>query len=534
VYNNQSGLAQAFELPLSSIRGIGHYMGGGFGSKLWVGKFDVIAALLAKQTARPVKLVLTREETFKCMGNRPADTMRVKVGAKRDGTLTAIEFQALGSGGAYSENGTGLSNFQVRELYKCPNVRTELRNVYINAGEQRPMRAPGHPQGNFALEQALDALAEKLEMDPVDLRLKNVTTVSQVQDDIPYTSTGFKQCLEEGARAFGWQEARRRKRHDGPRVRGVGMAGGMWVAGAGRPPSTAIVRLFADGSVNLNFGASDIGCGTKTVMAMIVSEELGVPLESIQIEHADTATTQFATASGGSKTIPTESPAVRAAAIDCRNQIMQMAAKHLEVEASDLRLEKDHIVSNSNPDKKVRVGEIPEFRRTRVVVGVGYRGPNPEGKAINPFAAQFCEVEVNKRTGEVTILRFLAAQDSGRVMNRKTFDNQVYGGITMGIGFGTTERRVLDKGQTGKMVNANWHDYKIPTSLDIPEDITSLPIETVDTECNTTGCKGLGEPVTIPTASAVANAVYHATGVRFTENVINPTALARMLSGSET
>jgi xanthine dehydrogenase YagR molybdenum-binding subunit len=531
VYNIQSGLAQAFGLPLSSIRVIGHYMGGGFGSKLGVGKFDIIAALLAKQTARPVKLILTREETFKSMGNRPADTMRVKVGAKKDGTLTAVEFEALGSGGAYSGSGTGSSDFQVRDLYNCPNVKSVLKNVYINAGEQRPMRAPGHPQGNFAYEQALDALAEKLKMDPVDLRLKNITTVSQVRENIPYTTTGFKECLEEGAKAFGWREARNKKREKGPKVRGVGVAGGMWAAGGGGPPSTAIVRFFADGSVNLNMGASDNGTGTKTVMSMIVAEELGVELERIQLEHADTGTTQYASASGGSKTIPTESPAVRAAAIDCRNQIMQMAAKHLEVDASDLRLEKDQIVSSSNPDKKVQVGQIPDFRRTRVVVGVGYRGPNPEGKAVNPFAAQFCEVEVNTRTGEVNVLRFLAAHDSGRVMNLKTYDNQTCGGVVMGIGYGTIERRMLDKGQTGKMVNANLHSYKVPTSMDIPEDLSVLPIDPKDTECNTAGCKGLGEPATIPTASAVANAVYNATGVRVTENVINPTTLARMLSG---
>jgi xanthine dehydrogenase YagR molybdenum-binding subunit len=210
---------------------------------------------------------------------------------------------------------------------------------------------------------------------------------------------------------------------------------------------------------------------------------------------------------------------------------MQMAARHLEADASDLRVEKDEIVSSSDPAKKVKIGDIPDFRRTRVVVGVGYRGPNPEGKAVNPFAAQFCEVEVNTRTGEVKVVRFLAAHDSGRVMNRRTFDNQVYGGVTMGIGYGMTERRMLDKGQTGKMVNADWHNYKVPTSMDIPEDITSLPIETVDTECNTAGCKGLGEPATIPTAAAVANAVYHATGVRMTDNVMSPITLARPLSG---
>ena len=167
VYNIHTAMAQAFEMPLSQIRVIGHYMGGGFGSKLAPGKYTAIAALLAKHAARPVKHFLTREETFLSMGNRPGNKMRVKVGAKKDGTLTAIEFEALGSGGAYSSSGTGSSDHQVKDLYHCPNVRTSRQDVYINAGEQRPMRAPGHPQGNWALELALDALAEKLKMDPV-------------------------------------------------------------------------------------------------------------------------------------------------------------------------------------------------------------------------------------------------------------------------------------------------------------------------------------------------------------------------------
>ena len=164
------------------------------------------------------------------------------------------------------------------------------------------------------------------------------------------------------------------------------------------------------------------------------------------------------------------------------------------------------------------------------MVGMGYRGPNPKNKIVNPFAAQFCEVEVNTRTGEVRILRFVAAQDSGRVMNRLTYDNQVIGGITMGIGLAMTEARVLDAGQTGKMVNRNWHDYKLPTALDVPAEITSLPIEPDDTEANTTGAKGLGEPVTIPTAAAVANAVYHATGLRVTGTPIHPLHLAQRLA----
>jgi xanthine dehydrogenase YagR molybdenum-binding subunit len=176
------------------------------------------------------------------------------------------------------------------------------------------------------------------------------------------------------------------------------------------------------------------------------------------------------------------------------------------------------------------VRDLDALKRQGVVVGVGYRGPNPRDKVVNPFAAQFCEVEVNIRTGEVKILRFVAAQDSGRVMNRLTFDSQVFGGITMGIGLALTEARILDAGQTGKMVNRNWHDYKLPTALDVPADMTSLPIELVDAEANIAGAKGLGEPVTIPTAAAIANAIHHATGLRITGTPINPLQLAQRLA----
>jgi xanthine dehydrogenase YagR molybdenum-binding subunit len=164
------------------------------------------------------------------------------------------------------------------------------------------------------------------------------------------------------------------------------------------------------------------------------------------------------------------------------------------------------------------------------VVGIGYRGPNPENKAIIPFAAQFCEVEVNTKTGEVKILRFVSTNDSGRVMDRLTYDSQVIGGITMGIGLAMTEYRVLDRDQTGRMLNRNWHDYKLPTALDVPLDMTSVPVDREDSQANSVGAKGLGEPVTIPTAPAIANAVYNATGIRVTETPISPEKLCRLLA----
>jgi xanthine dehydrogenase YagR molybdenum-binding subunit len=220
---------------------------------------------------------------------------------------------------------------------------------------------------------------------------------------------------------------------------------------------------------------------------------------------------------------------VRDAALNCKSQIIKMAAGELEVPAEDLVLENGEVRSTVDPDKSIAVGQVRAFRASQVVVGVGYRGPNPEDTVTCPFAAQFCEVEVNTLTGEVKVLRFLGAHESGRVMNRMTYDNQIYGGITMGIGLGMTERRILDSNQTGKMVNRNFHDYKIPTALDVPADISTVAIDLGDT-FNTTGAKGIGEPVTIPTAAAVANAVYNAVGVRITDTPINPTTLAAKLA----
>jgi CO/xanthine dehydrogenase Mo-binding subunit len=535
VYSVQADVAQALGLPLSRVRIIGRYMGGGFGSKLWGGKYSVIAALLARESARPVKLFLTREETFLCVGNRPPTSMRLKAGIKKDGTLNALAFSCTGPSGAYPAGGVELVDWLIRDLYTCDHVKTISTDVYTNTGPARPFRAPGHPQASWALEQMMDALANAIDMDPVALRLRNIPLVSQGNGGMPYTSTGLWACIEKGAQAFGWEDAVKRARQQNRKnhavKRGVGMGACLWVAGGGSPPATVIIKLFIDGSVNLNMGASDIGTGTKTVMAFVAAEELGIDPELIQIENADTGTTQYATASGGSKTVPTESPAVRNAAIAVKQQLLEMAARELDADQKDLVYQGRTIVSRKNPDTKIRVTDIKGFKQQRVIVGVGYRQANPEGKRINPFGAQFCELDINTNTGEITLLRFLGAHDSGRVINRLTYDNQVFGGIVMGIGFGLTEFRQLDHTQTGKLCNKNWHDYKLPTALDIPEEMISLPIEIEDPEANNTGTKGLGEPVTIPTAAAIANAVFMATGKQFTQAPLNPIEICRRLGG---
>ena len=382
------------------------------------------------------------------MGNRPANTITLKAGVKKDGTLVALQSKAIGSGGAYSEGGTGGVDFVIRELYACPNVHCENASVFTHAGPERPFRAPGHPQGAWALEIVLDALAAKIGMDPIALRLKNVTPVSQTRTGNPkYTSTGFADCLTKGAEAFGWDAARAQQAgalaHQARRRCGRRHVAGRAAAARRRRRSSSCSPTAAR---NLNMGASDIGCGTKTWGAQIVAEELGVPIERISVEHADTGTTQFATPSGGSKTVPTESPAIRSAAIEVKQQLLAMAAEQLKVPAADLELRGSEVVSKSDATKKVALGQHPGVRPPRADRGVGYRAPNPPGTATNPFGVQFAEVEVNTKTGEIK----RAAVPGGPRQRAGAEPEDVpatrlIGGITMGIGFGLTEDRVMDR-----------------------------------------------------------------------------------------
>jgi len=518
--------ARAMGMPYNNIRVICRYFGGGFGAKLELGKHTMIAALLARKTGRPVKLMLSREESLLAVGNRPEAKMTLKAGVKKDGTLTALQLTNIAAAGAYSA-GTGVG-FQVQELYKCPNVMVSESTFFINAGRARAFRAPGFPPGNWCLEQMMDMLAEKIGMDPVELRLKNFTDVSQSRKNIPYTSASLRECLNEGARAFGWKEARAAKKSDGHIKRGVGMAAGMWQGGAGSPPYTAEVRLFSDGGVTIKTGAMDIGTGTKTAACMVAAEELGWPLESIRIENADTAVTPYAQSSGGSMTLPGLIPAVRRGAWIVKRQIFSWAAENLKVPVEELQLQGNTFFSRSAPDKKRTLEELMRANGVMEVIGIGNRDPNPAGKATMPFAAQFAEVEVNTRTGEVKVVRLLAANESGRVINQKTFDNQVFGGMTMGLGYALTEGRVLDR-QTGKMCNVNLHDYKVPTALDVPVDHRVIAIDPKDAECNIVGCKGLGEPAHVPAASAIANAIYDAIGARPVNNPIDPRYILELL-----
>jgi xanthine dehydrogenase YagR molybdenum-binding subunit len=525
VYAVRDSLALAFKLPLSSVRVVSHFMGGGFGGKLELGKYTVIAAVLARYTGRAVKCVTTREDTLRSLGNRPANTISLKAAARKDGTLLALDATILGASGAYPTGAT--SSYLLLDLYTCPNVKVVETSVLINAGQARAFRAPGYPQAAWALEQVIDELAAKLAMDPIDFRLKNVPTVSQLRSGQPYTTTGLSACLREGAAAFGWESARKQPASKSHIKRGIGIAAGMW-GSPGGPNATVILKLYADGSVNVNSGAADIGTGTKTLFAQVAAEELGVPVERVRIEYADTASTQYAPSSGGSQTVLVNMPALRTAAAAVKAELLTLAAEELKQDISKLTVREGNI-EIAGESKKVPFSALRSLGQRQQLVGVGRRTPHPAGKVALPFAAHFAEVEVNTRTGLVRVIRYVAAQDSGRVMNALTFENQVLGGVTMGIGFGLTEQRVLDR-QTGKLASGSWHDYKIPTAMDFPADFQCLPIDLHDKECNSTGAKGLGEPATGPAAAAIANAVCHAIGARVVDAPITPASIVTALA----
>jgi xanthine dehydrogenase YagR molybdenum-binding subunit len=526
IFNEQKQIATALNLPLSSVRVISHYVGGSFGSKAELSKHTLIAAILSRKTSRPVKLALIREETFLCVGHRPSNKIEIKAGAKKDGTLTALSFTNIGSTGAYADwadAGGGTS------LYACPNVRVQETETYTNVGKTRAFRGPGEVQCFWALEQTMDELANRIGMDPVEFRLKNPIALDQFSHN-QYTSNGLAECLKKGAEAFGWQQVRARARSSGPIRRGVGVAACCWSVSGG-PPTTVIVTLLADGSVTLNMAAADQGTGTKTSTAMIVAEELGVPLEKITIEQGDTGTTQYGKPGGGSHSLVVYGPAVLAAAADVKRQLIEMASADLKVPASELSLKDGKITSVNATFEPVPLSKVKGVAQRQAIIGIGQPPPDPEKKIIISFGAQFAEVEVNTRTGEIRVVRLVAAHDSGRVVNPIVYESQIFGGMVMAMGFALTEKAVIDKNGTGTVVNANWHDYKIPTAKDVPLEQTCIAVDPGDTECNTLGVKGLGELGTMPTAPAIANAIYNATGIRVTDAPITPMQMVKLLAG---
>jgi len=505
----RDGMAEALKIDRKNVTVITEHMGGGFGSKLAPSAsgtgFAVVACKLAKQAGAPVKLMLDRHEEHLCTGNAPSAVMTVKIGATRDGTFTAVHHRSFGSAGVAPGAGTG---GPAGALYaNCPNLKIEEHDVFTNAGPAAPLRAPGHPQGAFALESAVDELAVKLGMDPLELRKKNESSpVRKIQYDL-------------GAKAIGWDRRNKTAGSGAGAVkRGIGMANGNWYVIAREKGVGAEVRIHRDGSVEYFSGAQDIGTGFRTAMAMVVAEELGIQTKDVKPNIGDTRWPE-GPGSGGSNTTNTVAPAVRLAAHEARQKLFEAAAPLLNATADQLDAGDGKVFVAGQPSRSITFKQAAARMPGEVITAAADRKKQFETYRQDLAGTQFAEVEVDTETGHVRAIKVVAVNDCGFPINALTAESQVIGAMIQGVSWALYENRVLDR-NVGTMVNPNLESYKVLGSADMFE---AVPILTeIANAGNNTSAAGLGEPPIVPTLAAMANAVYNATGARVRTLPITP------------
>lgn len=471
ISNCHTEISRDLKLPPEKVRVVCQYMGGGFGNKNQDHDFELMAAVLAKQAGAPVKLEFTRKEDFLCVHGRWPTKQYYKVGVRGDGTLTAIQLRGYSGMGPYRKGAGGIAGI---EIYQCPNVERLVYPVYTNKAVSANLRGPDFPQGVFGIESLMDEISYSLNLDPVDFRLKNMTR--KYNDQLPYTSIGLEDCIRRGAEAFDWKA----RWHapgvgTGPVKRGAGMAMGSFFSVLGR--SSAVIDLDSRGIYHLHVGVTDIGTAAKTTMALIAAEELGVPLEKIDVIWGDTDRCPYSVGESGSRTTTHTGWAVIQAAKDLKRQIAEKG----------LPQGKDLLTATANTN------------------------PTVSGAARYSFVAHFAEVEVDTEMGHVKVTKYVAAHDSGRIINPLTAESQVKGGATMGIGMALHEELLYDRA-SGIALNTGYYGARIMTHLDTPE-VEVMWIQT-DEPYGPYGAKTLGEPTIIPSPAAIGNAIYNAIGKR--------------------
>jgi CO/xanthine dehydrogenase Mo-binding subunit len=524
IWGIRSTMADKLGLPPDKVRVVCHAMGGGFGSKNGPGDYTPIAAELAKRTGRPVKCELTRREENIAAGNRNATIQRLTVGAKSDGTLTAL-------GGEFV-NAVGFSGWSVttegpmKMLYECDNIRTVNYGAKVNSPPNAAFRAPGFVEGTFGLECLLDELAVKLRIDPLELRRRNYAD-SDLLDGRPFSSKNLAECYRRAEPHWAKRDEVR-ARSQGPWKHGIGLASQIWYGGGG-PPSYAWIRFGSDGRAQVVTAMQDIGTGTRTAMAQIAAEELGIPVDRVQVTLGDSVRGPYASISAGSSTVPSMGPAVRSAAADVRRQLIEIAAQRHDLEERVLDIKDGQILSADGGSWPLE--EIAGLLGDGQILGQGARGPNPTGLRVLTFGVQIAEVAVDVETGEVRVDKIVAIHDVGRVINTLGASSQVEGGIIQGIGHTLSEERIIDP-VSGSVLTRTLDSYRMPTIADVPEIVTDL-VDIPDPHLTNLGAKGLGEPPIIPTAAAIANAIRDATGANVRSLPITRHEMLRALREAE-
>ncbi|HEU5442030.1 MAG TPA: xanthine dehydrogenase family protein molybdopterin-binding subunit [Ktedonobacterales bacterium] len=502
-------VATALGLRQNQVRAVKQYMGGGFGSKFGAHDSGLLAAYAAHRLGAPVKYMLTREEENLCAGYRSPSIQTFRAGAKRDGTLTALDQRSVASIG----QGAWMPPVAMatKEMYLCPNVRAVDVAVQTNLGPFASFRAPGAVEGTVGLEITLDRLANALGMDPLAFRRQNYAAEHQDLNR-PYARKLVLEAYEQGAEAIGWGtrnlDVRRYPNGKGGMLRrGVGMASQMW-GGDGGPPAQASAKLLPDGTAVILTGTQDIGTGTRTVLAQIAADELSLPLDHIRVELGDTEFGLYSPPSGGSVTLSSVGPAVRMAATEARKQALEVIAHLTEAPTDAIELRGGTAYNRETGKELGTLASFLEQLDGHEISGKGMRGPNAENMTVRTFGAQFAEVEVDIGTGQVRVVRVVACHDCGRIVNPLTFSSQIEGGIIQGLGMALMEQRIVDE-RFGTVMNANLEDYTVPTIRDIPQ-IDIILLDSPVVQANTIGTLGAGEPPIIPAPAAIANAVAHA------------------------
>jgi|HubBroStandDraft_4_1064222.scaffolds.fasta_scaffold01322_6 xanthine dehydrogenase YagR molybdenum-binding subunit len=506
-------LAGYFRIPMSQVRVITEFMGGGFGAKFGAGNFGVAAAALSKKTGAPVRLMLDRKEEHLSVGNRPSSDQMLRIGAKKDGTITGIHLVSYGTAGCGT--GAGCSG-PASNLYKYATLHTEENDVFTNAGPGTAMRAPGHPQGAFALEQTIDDLAVKLSMDPIDLRDRiDEHPVRKVERQVVRESDIWKSRNAVAAADHG------------PVKRGVGLAQSVWYRFVSMN-SSAEVRVHRDGSLEVLSGVQDIGSGIRTVMAQIVAEQFGVPPEQISVRVGDT-NYPAGPNSGGSVTTLSLTPAVRDAAWQASQKFLADIAPAFGASAGDLEFADGQVRSKSGKLQGVTFRRAAAKMTTDQIAVQSKRVPDYDpGKYLTYGGVDVAEVEVDTEVGRIHVRRVLSVHDCGRPMNPAQVISQINGGVIQGISYTLFENRLLDP-DYGLMVNPNLEQYKITGSLETPQIEVNL-VEAYIGQ-SSTDASGIGEAAgVVSIGAAIGNAVYNAIGVRIRQTPMTPAVVLAALN----
>jgi len=533
-----------FGLKNKRVRVVQCVIGGGFGSKLDTYAYEYIAILLALKARKPVKVVFSREEEFFATSPRQNTITKISHGCTKEGTLLFREMEMILDNGAYTSWGAttpSVMMMPISSLYKVPNIKYIAQCVYTNNTYSQAMRGYGNPQATFAIESSIEQLAEKAGIDSYEFRLKNANEPGEITpQNFKITSCGMKECIDAVVKKLDWQS--KKGRHDG---RGVGMASLIHVGGGARVYKSdgcgTMIKIDDYGKIDIFTGSSEIGQGSETIIAQIVAEVLGVNVDDINVINNDTDVCPWDVGAHASRTTFVAGNSALGAAKKIKAQVLKIASKSLGESPEVLDIRSGVIFSTKDKEKSISLGKVLRNAHYasggKMLMAEYFYDPANENfdkdfkgnlSVSYAYGTHGVEVEVDRETGQVKVLKYIAAHDVGKAINPMLLEGQIYGGGLMGLGYALSERMVF---RDGRLMNANFLDYKMLTAKDIPP-VEAVIVET-DEKDGPFGAKGIGEPGLVPTAPAIANAIYDAVGVRIKDLPITPEKILKALKEKE-